>query len=102
MRLPNTTYDKNDVFYNLIVGTDVPEKIVEAEDYLMPQSAQAPEEEDAADNNNEDPKVCFLLIIIQFLKFYLESSFITGYNNKKELQLAKWLLLLQMKLASQV
>lgn len=57
MRLPNMTYDKNDVFHNLIAGSsDVPEKIVEAEDYLMPQSAQAPEEEDAADNNNEDPK----------------------------------------------
>lgn len=56
MRLPNTTYDKQDLFHNLIGGTDVPEKIVEAEDYLMPQSAQAPEEEDAADNNNEDPK----------------------------------------------
>lgn len=38
MRLPSHSYDKNDLARSLSVAGDGPEEVIEAEDYLQPQS----------------------------------------------------------------
>jgi hypothetical protein len=38
LRLPSHSYDKNDLARSLSVAGDGPEEVIEAEDYLQPQS----------------------------------------------------------------
>ena len=46
MRLPSHSYDPKDLIRHLSVVADGPEEIIEADDYLMPQSqAQSTEDE---------------------------------------------------------
>lgn len=41
MRLPSHSYDKNDLARSLSVAADGPEELMEADDYLQPQSHEA-------------------------------------------------------------
>ncbi|XP_014767891.1 epidermal growth factor receptor isoform X1 [Octopus bimaculoides] len=56
MRLPSLTYDKRDLLQSLSLATEGPEELVEAEDYLMPQSSQAAADSNG-DNNNDGSKI---------------------------------------------
>lgn len=38
MRLPSHSYDKNDLARSLSVAADGPEEVIEADDYLQPQT----------------------------------------------------------------
>ena len=38
MRLPSHSYDKNDQARSLSVAADGPEEVIEADDYLQPQT----------------------------------------------------------------
>ncbi|CAI9728992.1 epidermal growth factor receptor-like isoform X2 [Octopus vulgaris] len=56
MRLPSLTYDKRDLLQSLSLVTEGPEELVEAEDYLMPQSSQGAADGNG-DNNNDGTKI---------------------------------------------
>lgn len=56
MRLPSTSYDKNDIVQDMCDGGDLSKVVVEAEEYLQPTTAPN------HDNNNLDAKVVVISI----------------------------------------
>ncbi|GAB1603004.1 epidermal growth factor receptor-like isoform X1 [Argonauta hians] len=56
MRLPSATYDKRDLLQSLSLA-EGPEELIEAEDYLMPQSSHVVAEGNNGENNNDGSKI---------------------------------------------